>query len=198
MIPQFGLLSHISSLRLTSGHSCLVLTLSTDDAAHTSLSSRHSLMADATVWATCPPAVVVRSIFWFLFFSSPPSYVNLWDSKTPQRPSYERVSYYLETSSRVPSQGGSLSLTLCLFVFYILSYLFFFFEENGLPFWVPAVVRQHSEVALWKLLSIQIDLLMNLWGRKWSPCPILPPPWDHPLNIFGFEFNFWSLLWSLK
>ena len=65
-IPQFGLLSHISSLRLSSGHSCLVLTLSTDDAAH-------SLMADARVWATCPPAVVVRSIFWFLFFFFFPS-----------------------------------------------------------------------------------------------------------------------------
>ena len=40
------------------------------------------------------------------------------------------------------------------------------FEENGLPFWVPGVLCQHSEVVLWKLLSIQNDLLMNLWGRK--------------------------------
>ena len=30
-IPQFGLLSHVSSLRLSSGHSGLVLTLRTDD-----------------------------------------------------------------------------------------------------------------------------------------------------------------------
>jgi len=22
------------------------------------------------------------------------------------------------------------------------------------------------------------DLLMYLWGRKWSPCPIPPPSWD--------------------
>ena len=29
------------------------------------------------------------------------------------------------------------------------------------------------------------DLLMNLLGRKWAPCPILPPSWDHPLdNVF--------------
>ena len=38
-IPQFGLLSHISFLRLSSGPSGLVLTLRTDDAAPASLSS---------------------------------------------------------------------------------------------------------------------------------------------------------------
>ena len=36
-IPQFDLLSHVSSLRLSSGHSDPVVTLSTDDAACTSL-----------------------------------------------------------------------------------------------------------------------------------------------------------------
>ena len=49
-IPQFGLLSHVSSLRLSSGHSGLVLTLS--NAARTSLSSTHLLVADVSIWAT--------------------------------------------------------------------------------------------------------------------------------------------------
>ena len=62
---------HISSLRLFSGHSFLVLTLSTDDAAPASLSSPHSLMSDARVWATCPLAVVVRVYSVFFFFSLP-------------------------------------------------------------------------------------------------------------------------------
>ena len=52
-IPQFGLLSHVSSLRLLSGHSGLVLNLS--NAAHASLFSPHLLVADASVWATSPP-----------------------------------------------------------------------------------------------------------------------------------------------
>ena len=30
------------------------------------------------------------------------------------------------------------------------------FEENGLPFWVPGVLCQHSEVVLWKSVSIQM------------------------------------------
>ena len=44
------------------------------------------------------------------------------------------------------------------------------FEENGLPFWVPGVLRQHSEAA-----QHSNGLLMTLWGRKWSPRPIPLP-----------------------
>ena len=47
-IPQFGLLSHIISLRLSSGNSSLVLTLS--NAARASLCSPHLLVVDASVW----------------------------------------------------------------------------------------------------------------------------------------------------
>ena len=72
--PQFGLLSHVSSLRLSSGHSGLVLTLSTDDADRTSLSSPHLLVVDVSVWATSPLTVAVRHVFC-QFFS--PSYVVL-------------------------------------------------------------------------------------------------------------------------
>ena len=37
--------------------------------------------------------------------------------------------------------------------------LYFFqppFEDNGLLFWVPDVLCQHSEVVLWNLLSVQM------------------------------------------
>ena len=30
------------------------------------------------------------------------------------------------------------------------------FKDNGLPFWVPGVLHQCSEVVLWKLLSVQM------------------------------------------
>ena len=76
-ILQFGLLSHVSSLRLSSGHSGLVLTLSMDDAGRTSLSNPHSLVANASLWATSPLVVVVRHVIcgFYLFF--PPGYVDL-------------------------------------------------------------------------------------------------------------------------
>ena len=67
--PQFGLLSHVSSLRLSSGHSGPVLTLS--NAARASLFSPRLLMMDARVWATSLLGVVVRNVICgLLFFSS--------------------------------------------------------------------------------------------------------------------------------
>ena len=70
VIPQFGLLSHISSLRLSSGHSGPVL-----NATHTSLFSPRSLVADSHLgyfWATSLLGVAIWHIFcgFFFFFSS--------------------------------------------------------------------------------------------------------------------------------
>ena len=47
-------------------------------------------------------------------FIFPPGYVALWDSKTPHKPTGERVSWCLENSPllRLPSWDGSPSLTL--------------------------------------------------------------------------------------
>ena len=64
---------------------------------------------------------------------------------------WKLLSFY-----RLPSQDGSLSLLLLTL---FLSFIYFFlppFEDNGLLFWVPDVLCQHSEVVLWNLLSIQM------------------------------------------
>ena len=75
-IPRFGLLSHVSSLRLPLGHSGLVLTLSS--AARASLFSPHLLVAGASVWATSPLGVVVRLVICGVYlFIFPPNYVAL-------------------------------------------------------------------------------------------------------------------------
>ena len=69
-VPQFGLLSHISSLRLPSGHSGLVPNI--NSAARTSLFIPHLLVVDANVWATSRLRVSVRRIisgfYLFIFF----------------------------------------------------------------------------------------------------------------------------------
>ena len=59
-IPQSGLLSQASSLRLPSGHSGLVLTLS--NAARASLSSPRLLVEDAKAWAAALLGVAVRHV----------------------------------------------------------------------------------------------------------------------------------------
>ena len=75
-IPQFGLLLHVSSLRLSSGHSVTVLTLS--NAARTSLFSPRLLVADVSVWATSLLGIAIRhAICGFYLFIFPPSCVAL-------------------------------------------------------------------------------------------------------------------------
>ena len=85
----------------------------------------------------------------------PPYYVALCASKAQHKLGSESVSWCLETSLflRLPSRDGAPALPL-LSLF--LSFIFFLppFEDNGLLFWVPDVLCQHSEVVLWILLSV--------------------------------------------
>ena len=174
-IPQFGLLSHVSSLRLPSGHSGPVLTLS--NAAHASLFSPSLPVADASIWATSLLGVAVRHIIsGFYLFIFPPGYVALWDSKTPHRPAGERISWCLETSPllRLPSQDGSSSLTL-LSLFSSFIFCPTSFQRQWAAFlgaWCPLPAFRSCFVEFAQRSNV---LLTNLWGRKWSPRPIPPP-----------------------
>ena len=77
-IPCFGLLSHVSSLGLSSGKSGPGLTLRTDDATPASLPSPCSLVGDMSPWANSLLAVAIRHVFCGLFFFFfPPGYVAL-------------------------------------------------------------------------------------------------------------------------
>ena len=87
-IQWFGLKSHVSSLRLSSGHSSLVLTLRTDDAVHNSLPTHQLLVADASIWVTYPLTIAVRHIFLEYF---PPLLVML-PSEIPKLPTDMPVS----------------------------------------------------------------------------------------------------------
>ena len=57
---------------------------------------------------------------------------------------------------RLPSRDGSPSLPLLsLFLSFIFFPTSWYSKDNGLLFWVPDVLCQHSEVVLWNLLSIK-------------------------------------------
>ena len=117
-------------------------------------------------------------IFCVFFF--PPLPVML-PSEIPHRPACERVFYCWETSPflQLPPQDRSPSLTLLsLFLSFIFCPTSFCREWGAfLGAWCPppafrscfVEVAQHSN-----------DILMNLWRRKWSPRPILPPSLDRP------------------
>ena len=81
------LLNHINSLRLSSEHSGMVLTLRTDDATLAALPSPYSLVVDASIWATSLLAVAVRHVFCAFFFFLPvvlPSEIPKLPTDTPQ------------------------------------------------------------------------------------------------------------------
>ena len=130
-------------------------------------------------WATSLhfSAVVVRRVFYGYFFS--PSYVASWDSKSPHRPACEKVYYCVETPppSQLPSQDRSLSLTL-LSLFLSLIFCTTSFRREWTTFlgaWCPPPVFRSCFV---EDAQHPNNLLINLWGRKWSPCSILPPSWS--------------------
>jgi len=74
---------------------------------------------------------------------------------------------------------------LCPSLFCLSFYLLYFvlppFEDNGLPFWVPDVLHQCSEVVLWNLLSVQVSFDELCGGESGLPILFLhlrttPPP----------------------
>ena len=155
-IPQFGLLSHISSLRLSLGYSGLVLSLS--------MEPEPPCPAPACWWQSQASGLhpcweLGLGAYSVGFFSSWLYCLLRFQNSSPT--CQWEVSCFLETSM-TPSPGR-VSIPNSSFV--SLSFFFFFgrlyfvlppFEENRLPFWVPGVLCQHSEVVLWKLLSIQM------------------------------------------
>ena len=121
------MLSHVSSLRLSSGHSGPVLSLS--NVARASLFSLRLLVSDTYVWATSPLGVVVRHVicgfYLFIYFSSwlccPLRFQN-----SPQTRQWEGFLVFGNFSSFMTPFPGWVSIPnsfVSLFIFYILSYL---------------------------------------------------------------------------
>ena len=176
VIPQFELLSHISFPQIVLRSFRPSLSLPSEP----NMQSMLPCPASAHRWQT--PGLLVC---WQLllgtysvgfFFFPPPSYVALWDSKTPHRPAGERVSWCLETSPllRLPPRDGSVPLILlCLFISFIFCPTSFGRQWAAfLGVWYPLPEFRSCFVEFTQHLNV---LLMNLWGRKWSPHPIPLP-----------------------
>ena len=152
-MPQFGLPSHVSSLRLSSGHSGLVLTLS--------IQLLTPCSAPACCWQTQASGLLlclelrlgVYSLFVCLFLLVMlPSEIPKFPTDLPVRgfPAVWKLLLH-DSLPRMRLHPYLFCLSFCLLCFVLPP-----FEENGLPFWVPGVLCQCSEDVLWKLLSIQM------------------------------------------
>ena len=127
-----------------------------------------------TYWATSLLAVAVGHVLCVFFFSSqlccPLRFQN-----SPQTCLWEGFLLFGTFSSFTTPTPGWVSVSLLSLIFCPTS-----FRREWAAFlaWCPppafrncfVEVSQHSN-----------DLLVNLLGRKWSPGPIPPPSWDHPL-----------------
>ena len=119
-IPQFKLLSQVSSLRLLSEHSSPVLTL--NNAARSSPFSPHLLVVDARVWGTFLLGVAFRHVICgvYLFFLPVrlPSEIRKLPPDLPMR---RFPGIWKFPLLRLPSWDGSPSLALLsLFLSFIL------------------------------------------------------------------------------
>ena len=97
---------------------------------------------------------------------------------------------------------GWISIPLFCLSFYLLYFFLPPFEDSGLPFWVPDIFYQHSEVVLWNLPRLKCSF-HKVVGRKRSfhpiPSVVLRPPlrlelWILPPQQAHFPFCFRSRL----
>ena len=118
-------------------------------------------------------------------FIFPPGYVALCGSKARHRLSSKSVSWHLETSLffKTPFLGRSSVPTsfVSLFLFYIFSYLLS--KTMGCFSGCP-MSSASIQSCLVEFTQRSNVLLMNLWGRKGSPCPI-----PLPSSLFKFFKN---------
>ena len=125
-IPQFKLLSHVSSLQWPSGHSGPLLTLS--NAARSSPFSPHLLVVDASIWGTFLLGVAFRHLIcgFYLFFL-PVRLPSEIQKLPPDPPVRGFPGVWKLPLLRLPSWDVSPSLTLLSlffsFIFYPTSFL---------------------------------------------------------------------------
>ena len=119
-----------------------------------------------SLWATSLVGVEVRHVFCGFFSSQLRCPLRVQNSS--QIHQWEGFLVFRNFSSFMTPSLGRVSIPnsfVSLFVYFILPP----FEENGLPFLVPDVLHQCSEVVLWKLLSIQMTFWWICWGESGLP-----------------------------
>ena len=91
---------------------------------------------------------------------------------------------------RLPSRDGAPSLPL-LFLF--LSFIFFTasLQRQRASFLGPWCLLPAFRSCFVEFTQRSNVLLMNLWGRKWSPRPLPPPSKDRPLSTYFSTQNSW-------
>ena len=169
---EFGLLSHISSLSVSSGHSGPVLTLSMLPVTPCSVPAR--------CWPTGASGPLLCWEFWlgntfcgvFWFFLSSLLHCPLRFQNYPQTHQWEGFLVFGNFFSFTTPSLGWVSVPnsfVSVFIFIFCPTSFWRKWAAFLGAWCPPPTFRSCFV---EFAQRSIDLLMNLLGRKWSPCPI--------------------------
>ena len=172
-IPQFELLSLVSSLWLSSEHSGPVLTLS--NATHSSPFSPHLLVVDASIWGTFLLGVAFRHVIcgFYLFFL-PVRMPSMIKKLPPDPPVRGFPGVWKLPLLSLLSWDGSPSLTL-LSLFLSSIFCPTSFRRQWAAFLGARCPLIAIRTCFVEFAQSSNDLSMNLWRRKWSPHPIPPP-----------------------
>ena len=135
----------------------------------------------------------------FCLFIFSPCYVVLCASKARHGFGSKKVSWCLGNFSlfktAFPGQNSVPPSFVSFFVFYIFSYLLLKSWIAFLGAWCPLPAFRSCFVECTRCLNA---LLMNLWGRKFSPRPAPPPSWLLQPNIFVVNIfhDIWKTVYS--
>ena len=165
VFPQFGLLYHFSPLRVFIGHSTPILILKTNDAAHafTPISCWQMPPWEALPTGHCHSQDFCADFFLFLVTLSSEVSKLCTDLASERVPIVE-TSFTTESPEWVSVPKSLVSLFVFIFCFTS-------FQRDSFAFlgiWGPPPVFRSSFV---EIAPHADDLLMYLWGRKWSPSP---------------------------
>ena len=128
------------------------------------------LVADASVWATSLLGVRRVICGFYLFIYSSWLCYPLRFQNSPQTCRWEGFLLFGNFSFTTPFPGW-VSIPKSFVSFYLLYFVLTSFKDDELPFWVPGVLCQLSEVVLWNLLSVQV-IVQGICGEE-SGLPIL-------------------------
>ena len=109
-------------------------------------------MANTSIWATSPLGIAIGYVVFGFFFFPSQVWCPLRFQNSPQTCRWEGFLMFGNLLLHDFLPGTDLRPELFCLLYFVLPPS----EENGLPFWGPGILLQHSEVILWKLLSSQM------------------------------------------
>ena len=181
LIPQFGLIYPVSSLRLSSGHSGLVLNLRMQPTPPCPAPIRWWQRQASGLLLSWQLQLGVYSVLFFFFSSRLCCHLRF--KNCPQTVLWESFLVFGNFSFTTPSLGlvSVPNSFVSVFVFYILSYLLS--KRMGCVSGCLASSTSVQKLFCGSFSAFKYTFDECVWEKVVS-CPIPPPSWDRPPSLY--------------